>query len=155
MAKLAREQLVEFSSECSLPAALEVVGERWAFLILRSAFLGMRHFEDFQSTLGIARNILADRLARFVERGIMERRPVPDDRRRVEYRLTEKGWALTPTLVALRQWGERWETGTTAQPVLVDVADGLPVREVTVQAHDGRVLRKGDMRWAVEEGRGG
>jgi DNA-binding HxlR family transcriptional regulator len=152
MAKTARDMLDLFSETCSLPAALEVVGERWAFLILRGAFAGLRYFEDFQQSLGIARNILSDRLNRFVDHGIMERRPVPDDRRRVEYRLTDKGHALTPALVALRQWGAQWETGVPAKPVLVDARDGLPVREVTVQAHDGRVLRKGDMRWAAEAG---
>src|ERR1700742_2544493 len=91
--------------ECALPRALEAVGERWSFLILRAAFNGLSHFEEYQSTLGIARNILANRLARLVGHGILSRCPCTDDRRKIEYRLTEKGEALMPTLLALRQWG--------------------------------------------------
>jgi DNA-binding HxlR family transcriptional regulator len=135
--------------ECSLPAALESMGERWAFLILRAAFNGFHHFEEFQQELGIARNILANRLARFVEHGIMERASVPEDRRKIVYNLTEKGFALLPTMVALRQWGERWETGQPAFPILVDERDRRPIRQVAVVSHDGRTLGKGDLHWAL------
>ena len=137
---------------CSLTAALEVVGERWSFLILRGAFNGLGHFEQFQSALGIARNILANRLSRLVGHGIMERLPCADDRRKVEYRLTEKGAALMPTVIALRQWGERWASaGTPCNTRLVDTRDGLPIAEVTVRAADGRRLDHGEMRWIVIE----
>ena len=132
---------------CGLPSALEAVGERWSFLILRAAFNGLSHFEEFQSTLGIARNILANRLARLVEHGILSRCPCTDDRRKIEYRLTEKGEALMPTLLALRQWGERWGSGKPNNPVLVDVRDGQPVRPVIVQAADGRALGPSEVRW--------
>ncbi len=142
-------KLREPLNECSLPAALESMGERWAFLILRAAFNGLHHFEEFQSELGIARNILANRLARFVEHGIMERKSLPEDRRKIAYCLTEKGHALLPTMVALRQWGERWETGCPAFPILVDARDNRPVREVAVLSHDGRILGKGDLHWAL------
>jgi DNA-binding HxlR family transcriptional regulator len=134
---------------CSISAALEAVGERWSFLILRGAFSGLGHFEQFQSTLGIARNILANRLARLTAHGILERLPCPDDRRKVEYRLTPKGEALLPVLVALRQWGGRWEATSPCNTHLVDERDGLPVREVAVQAADGRTLRHGDLAWVV------
>ncbi|WP_085811043.1 helix-turn-helix domain-containing protein [Sphingomonas sp. TZW2008] len=143
------DKLREPLQECSLPAALEAMGERWAFLILRAAFNGLQHFEEFQSELGIARNILANRLARFVEHGIMERRSLPEDRRKIAYGLTEKGYALLPTMVALRQWGERWETGCPAFPILVDARDGRPIQQVAVLSHDGRVLGKSDMIWAL------
>ncbi|MBA3838059.1 MAG: helix-turn-helix transcriptional regulator [Sphingomonas sp.] len=145
-----REPLRELA-ECSLPAALEAMGERWSFLILRAAFNGLFHFEEFQSELGIARNILANRLARLVEHGILMREAMADDRRKIEYRLTEKGAALLPTMVALRQWGERWETGVVATPVLVDERDRRPIRQVEVHGWDGRVLRKGDLVWALPE----
>ncbi|MBR0552446.1 winged helix-turn-helix transcriptional regulator [Stakelama marina] len=137
--------------ECSLPAALEAMGERWSFLILRAAFNGLHHFEEFQSELGIARNILANRLARLVGHGILERHSLPEDRRKIEYRLTEKGYALLPTMVALRQWGERWETGVPASPILVDARDRKPIAQVKVRAHDGRVLEKQDLVWALPE----
>lgn len=136
-------------AECSLPAALECMGERWAFLILRAAFNGLQHFEEFQSELGIARNILANRLARFVEHGIMERTAMAQDRRKIVYDLTDKGYALLPTMVALRQWGERWETGSPAFPILVDERDRRPIQEVAVLSHDGRALGKGDLHWAL------
>lgn len=135
--------------ECSLPAALESMGERWSFLILRAAFNGLQHFEEFQSELGIARNILANRLARFVEHELMERQALPEDRRKIAYCLTEKGYALLPTMVALRQWGERWETGVPAFPILVDQRDGRPIQQVAVLSHDGRVLGKHDLHWAL------
>ena len=141
----------DLAALCSLPAALEAMGERWSFLILRGSFNGLHHFEEFQSELGIARNILANRLARLVGHGILERAPCPDDRRKIEYRLTDKGFALLPTMVALRQWGERWETGVPATPILVDVRDQRPIRQVEVLSHDGRALTKGDLHWALPE----
>jgi len=133
--------------QCSLPAALEAMGERWSFMILRGAFNGISHFEQFQSTLGIARNILANRLTRLVGHGILERRDCVEDRRKVIYRLTAKGEALLPTLIALRQWGETWEAGLPSNPVLVDARDGRPVADIVVRAHDGRPLTLHDLRW--------
>lgn len=149
-----REPLRELASSCSLPAALEAMGERWSFLILRASFNGLRHFEEFQSELGIARNILANRLARLVGHGILHRNTVAEDRRKIEYRLTEKGFALLPTMVALRQWGERWETGVPASPILVDARDRKPIAPVAVRSHDGRVLGKGELVWALGEASG-
>ncbi len=146
-----RATLRETLKECSLPAALEAMGERWAFLILRAAFNGLHHFEEFQGELGIARNILANRLGRLVEHGILQREPMPDDRRKIRYTLTEKGHALLPTMIALRQWGERWELGVPAFPILVDARDRRPIAAVAVHAHDGRVLEKGDLIWALPE----
>lgn len=145
-----REPLRDLA-ECSLPAALEAMGERWSFLILRAAFNGLHHFEEFQSELGIARNILANRLARLVEHDILKREALPEDRRKIEYRLTDKGSALLPTMLALRQWGERWETGFAATPVLVDARDMRPIGPVEVRAWDGRVLTKHDLLWALPE----
>ena len=144
-------KLREALRECSLPAALEAMGERWAFLILRAAFNGLHHFEEFQAELGIARNILANRLTRLVDHGILQRVPMPDDRRKIRYSLTEKGHALLPTMVALRQWGERWELRAPAFPVLVDARDRRPIAAMAVHAQDGRVLGKGDMIWALPE----
>ncbi len=132
---------------CGLPVALEAIGERWSFLILRGALNGLRHFEEFQGTLGIARNILANRLGRLVEHGILARTPMPDDRRKIEYRLTEKGAELLPAMLALRQWGERWGTGMPSTPVLVDERDEQPIRGVTILSHDGRVLGLTDLCW--------
>lgn len=136
--------------ECGLPCALEAMGERWSFMILRAAFNGLKHFEEMQSSLGIARNILANRLGRLVESEILERTPCPDDRRKIEYRLTEKGEALLPAMIALRQWGERFVTGVPSNPVLCDARDQLPVRDICVQSHDGRPLDWHDLQWVEQ-----
>ncbi len=134
-------------TECAIPAALEAVGERWSFLILRGAFHGLKHFEEFQSTLGIARNILSNRLARLVEHGILRREPDPADRRRVAYLLTDKGRALLPVLIALRQWGERWVAGTPSNPVLVDKQSRRPVAPICVRSIDGQPLELSQLDW--------
>ena len=133
--------------ECALPRALEAVGERWSFLILRGAFNGLAHFEEFQSTLGIARNILSNRLARLVEHEILEREPDPADRRKIAYRLTEKGRALLPVLITLRQWGEKWISGVPSNPVLVDRQHRRPVAPMAVRAADGRTLELNELEW--------
>ena len=78
-----REPLNEIAA-CGLPSALEVMGERWSFMILRAAFNKIRHFEEFLETLGIARNILSNRLSRLVDHGILKREHCADDRRRIE-----------------------------------------------------------------------
>lgn len=141
-----REPLQELA-ECGLPTALEAMGERWSFMILRAAFNGVRHFEEFLSEISIARNILANRLTRLTESGILHRTPCPDDRRKVEYRLTDKGLDLLPTMIALRQWGEKWGTGVLSNPVLVDDRDRQPILPVTIRSHDGRVLGHMDLSW--------
>lgn len=132
---------------CGLPAALEVMGERWSFMILRAAFNGMHHFEEFLSALGIARNILSNRLARLVEHGIMKRQALPDDRRKIEYRLTDKGYDLLPAMLALRQWGEKYSCGVPSNPVLCDARDGLPIADIGIRAHDGRLLAPKELEW--------
>ncbi len=132
---------------CGLPAALEVMGERWSFMILRAAFNGLHHFEEFLGALGIARNILSNRLARLVEHGIMKREPLPDDRRKIEYRLTEKGLDLLPAMLALRQWGEKYGVGVPSNPVLCDARDGQPIAPIGIQAHDGRILGPKELEW--------
>jgi DNA-binding HxlR family transcriptional regulator len=134
-------------AECGISAALQVVGERWSFLILRGAFNGLHHFEEYQSTLGIARNILSNRLARLVEHGLLKREPDPTDRRKVAYKLTEKGRELLPVLIALRHWGERWVSGVPCNPVLVDRQSRRPIARITVRAADGRVLELHELDW--------
>ncbi len=137
----------ELLGQCSIAAALEAVGERWSFLILRGAFNGLHHFEEFQTTLGIARNILSNRLGRLVEHGILRRDPDPADRRKVTYRLTDKGRDLLPVLLSLRQWGERWISGHPSNPVLVDRYTRKPIAPMIVQSADGRELSLRDMEW--------
>jgi len=144
-----REPLRELI-ECGLPQALEVMGERWSFMILRASFNGLKHFEEFLSELGIARNILSNRLAKLVEHGILKREPCADDRRKIEYRLTDKGFDLLPAMITLRQWGQKYGAEFVVEdPVLVDQQDRLPIGPVSILAHDGRILSHEDL-WLVK-----
>jgi len=93
---------------CSIAGALEIVGERWTLLIVRDAFLGLRRFEQFQESLGIARNVLTERLNRLVDEGIFERVRYSERPERYEYRLTQKGRDLQIALAGLRQWGDKY-----------------------------------------------
>jgi DNA-binding HxlR family transcriptional regulator len=96
------------NQNCSIARALEIVGERWTLLIIRDVFLGLRKFDEIQSELGIARNVLTDRLNRLVEEGILERVRYSDRPERFEYRLTNKGRDLNIALTGLRQWGDQY-----------------------------------------------
>jgi DNA-binding HxlR family transcriptional regulator len=93
---------------CSIARALEIVGERWTLLIVRDCFLGLRRFEEFQQSLGVARNVLTDRLNRLVAEGILERVRYSERPQRYEYRLTAKGRDLQIALAGLRQWGDEY-----------------------------------------------
>jgi DNA-binding HxlR family transcriptional regulator len=140
------DRFKEAALSCPIPAAVELIGEKWAFLILRGALNGLRHFEEFQAGLGIARNILSDRLSKMVAGGILQRTSDPGDKRRVIYSLTAKGEGLLPVVLALRQWGDEWGYGKM-QVVLADRRDGRPVKKICVQAHDGRELGLNDLTW--------
>ena len=128
---------------CPIPLAVELIGEKWAFLILRGAFNGLQHFEQFQAGLGIARNILSDRLGKLVAGGIMERTPDPSDKRKVIYALTPKGEALLPVVLALRQWGERLGLRRRKPGGAGRQLHGQPIRPICVQSQDGRELEAG------------
>jgi DNA-binding HxlR family transcriptional regulator len=143
----------EAALSCPLPAAVELIGEKWAFLILRGALNGLKHFEEFQAGLGIARNILSDRLSKMVAGGILERAPDPEDGRRVIYSLSAKGEGLLPVVLALRQWGEQWGYGRM-KVVLADARDREPVRKICVLSHDGRELGLKDLTWISRESGG-
>lgn len=111
----------EIGSEvCSVARALSVVGDRWTLLILREAFLRTRRFRDFQEHLGAARNIVADRLQKLVDAGVMERRQYQERPPRYEYRLTQKGIDLYPVVLSLANWGDKW----------LDQGQGRPIENV-------------------------
>jgi DNA-binding HxlR family transcriptional regulator len=109
--------------QCSVARALEVVGERWTILILRDAFLGVRRFDEFQRSLGVARNVLATRLQRLVDAGLLERVRYQERPERHEYRLTAMGVDLWPTVVALMQWGDRHLAGPDGPPLRLEHRD--------------------------------
>jgi DNA-binding HxlR family transcriptional regulator len=108
------------NQRCSIAGALEVVGERWSLLIVRDILLGVRRFDELQSDLGIARNVLQSRLTRLGERGVLEKRPYQQRPTRYEYFLTDKGLDLWPTIVALLQWGDKHEVAAAGPPVLLE-----------------------------------
>ena len=108
---------------CSIAAALELVGERWSLLIVRDVMLGLRRFDEMQTHLGIARNVLQTRLTRLIEHGLLERRLYQEHPPRHEYRLTEKGLDLWPTIVSLMKWGDRHAAPPAGPPVILEHRD--------------------------------
>ncbi|GAA0514089.1 helix-turn-helix transcriptional regulator [Pigmentiphaga sp. GD03639] len=129
---------------CPSARSLDVIGDWWSLLIVRDAFDGLTRFSEFQKSLGIAKNILTERLRTLVSRGILEAVPVGDSGARMEYRLTAMGRDLFPVMVALRQFGERhlFKPGE-AHSELVDRETGLPVR-LDIRAPDGRSVGPDD-----------
>lgn len=93
---------------CSVARSLSVMGDRWTMLVLRNAFMAIRRFDDFQANLGVTRHVLADRLSRLVDAGVMKKVAYQDKPPRYEYRLTEMGRDLYPVLLALTSWGDKW-----------------------------------------------
>ena len=104
---------------CSIAAALEIVGDRWTILILRDAFRGIRRFDELRRDLDIPRAVLSERLRRLVEHGVLVKRSYQERPVRYEYRLTPMGLQLSPILVALMQWGDRWLPGEDGPPTLL------------------------------------
>lgn len=98
---------------------LEVMGDRWSFLILRDAFLRVRRFEDFRRRTGAARGTLAARLSDLVDHGLLQRQPYGPVPGRLEYRLTEKGLAFYPVALCMWKWENRWSEGYDLPPRIV------------------------------------
>lgn len=126
---------------CPVARSLDLIGDRWSLLIVRNAFDGMTRFGDFQHSLGVARNILSDRLRKLVEADILTLQGASDGTAYQEYVLTDKGEALFPVVVALRQWGEQnlFAQGER-HSLLVDRRTGKPVPFMAPAAHDGTAL---------------
>lgn len=148
------------NDQCPVARALLVLGDRWALMILRDAFDGLRRFSELQKSLGLAKNILSSRLKLLVETGLLTLQPASDGSAYKEYVLTDKGRAVFPIVIGLRQWGEQFlfETGETRSQLL-DSAHGQPLQTLQVQARDGRVVGPDDclrrvVRHGVKPGRG-
>jgi DNA-binding HxlR family transcriptional regulator len=133
-------------ADCPIARALSVVGDLWSILIVREAMTGVRRFNEFATRLGMAKNILADRLKKLVACGVLESVPASDGSAYNEYALTPKGQDLFTILVALRQWTERWvpEAHEWSQ-ILVDRERGEPVGNLQLPASDGRTLTLRDV----------
>lgn len=131
---------------CSIARSLEWIGDWWTLLIVREAFYGSRRFGEFEQHLGIAPNVLTQRLARLVEAGILEVTSTSGNGRALEYRLTDKGRDLLPVLVALMQWGDRHAAGPHGPAVsLVERRSGKPLAPLVIRAPGGRALQPRDV----------
>ena len=135
----AREKIT--NQTCPVARSLDIIGDRWSLLIVRDAFDGIRRFSDFQRSLGMARNILSDRLHKLVNSGILTTQSASDGTAYQEYVLTAKGERLFPVVVALRQWGEQ-HLFAPDEPhsVLIDKRTLRPVPMMSPATEDGLVL---------------
>ena len=118
---------------CTVARAMEILGERWTFVVLREVFNGVRRFDDMRVRTGVPRQVLANRLAMLVARGVLRREPYrePGARQRHEYRLTEMGLDLWPVLVAILAWGDRYLADPEGSPLSTVHRDcGAEVRPV-------------------------
>jgi DNA-binding HxlR family transcriptional regulator len=137
-------------STCPVARSLDSIGDWWTLLIVRDAMLGVRRFSDFQRSLGLARNVLTARLKKMVADGVMTTAPAADGTSYMEYRLTEKGEALLPVLVAMRQWGERF-LYAPGEPhsELIEKGSGKALERICVRDVDGEELGVADLELAA------
>ena len=128
-------------SPCPVARSVNLIGDRWSLLIVRDAFDGVRRFGDFQRSLGVARNILSDRLRKLLDANILELKGASDGTAYQEYVLTEAGESLFPIVVALRQWGEvnLFREGEP-HSILVDKQTQSPIPAMSPLSHDGKTL---------------
>ncbi|ANS63089.1 hypothetical protein SLINC_0865 [Streptomyces lincolnensis] len=126
---------------CPVARSVNAIGDWWSLLIVRDAFDGSRRFGEFHRSLGIAKNILAARLRALEEAGVLHGVPAPDGGSHREYLLTDRGRALFPVIVALRQWGEeQCFTPGEEHSRLLDRRSGRPLRRLETRAADGRLV---------------
>jgi DNA-binding HxlR family transcriptional regulator len=130
------------SDPCPVARSIDVVGDRWALLIIRDAFDGIRRFGEFQKSLGVAKNILSSRLHDLVDAGILDVAPASDGSAYQEYILTAKGKELFTVVLGLRQWGEGhlFKKGESIAP-MVDRDSGKPIPKITLRTCEGKPLK--------------
>ena len=135
---------------CSIARATDLLGDWWTPLVLRECFYGLRRFDELQAALGLARNVLTARLERLVEERILEKHAYQENPPRHDYRLTEKGLALFPVLLAMMAWGDEWlfsgrppvvlhdrRNGKRVVPAVVDARTGKPIDARSIRASPG------------------
>ena len=138
---------------CSIAQFAEALGDKWSLLIVREAFNEVQTFSGFEKRLGIAKNVLAERLSHLVEHGILERKQTRPGVERYKYELTERGRAIFPIGAAIMQWGDKWVFGSKGEPRrIVDKRTGAPVQEVGVISRDGRFLSLEDIEFTPGPG---
>jgi DNA-binding HxlR family transcriptional regulator len=137
---------------CSIAQTLDVVGEWWSLLVLRNVFFGQRRFEAIQADLGIARNILSDRLTTLVDHGVLERVKYQDTPERFEYRLTDKGNELFPVLMALLNWGDKWMSPDGPPMLLIHKDCNHPTTPQMRCSHCGDEVHRHNVKAAAGPG---
>ena len=131
---------------CSISRPLAFLGERWTLLVIKEAFLGVKRFEDMQRDLGVARNVLADRLQKLLGEGILERRRYEERPPRFEYKLTAKGRDLYPVIVSIMRWGDRYTAEGGAPVRLIHEPCGHEAEPKLVCSHCGEEIDPREMR---------
>ena len=147
---MAHPEALDWSIDnCTVQRALQVLGDRWSFVVVREIFNGVRRFDDMRSRTAIPRQVLSDRLGRLVDEGLLRRHPYREagQRARFEYRLTEKGFDLYPVLVALNTWGSRYYADAVGSPLVFRHRDCGG--EVRAELHCAEGHDVGDMREVV------
>ena len=135
-------------SFCSAARALEVLGDRWTFLLIREVIFGTRRFDEFVSHLGISRNVLTARLNALIDADILVQLPVRDEAVRTAYHLTEKGRDLLPALIALVQWGDRWLQTPDSIPIqIIERKSGKVLPPMRPLNQSGQTLTLPDLDW--------
>ena len=135
--------------KCYVSHASEFLSEPWSMLILREfmIFGGTRRFEQLYNALGISRNVLTKRLRRFLDLGLIKKSPIFENSRRMEYKLRRKAWELSPVMLALHVWAERWGDDDYESEIdFVDMFSSKPLAKGVVRSQDGRVLEPGEIK---------
>jgi DNA-binding HxlR family transcriptional regulator len=144
MAKVRQGRLA--NKQCSMARTMAVVGDRWSILILREAFYGVKRFDEFEYYVGIAPNILSNRLKKLVDAGVMTRVPLPEHAGRYDYVLTEKGRDFFPAYLALKKWGDDWLAEPEGpQVVFREREAGRAIKYPELRAASGKKLRPEDV----------
>ena len=134
---------------CSVARSLEILGDRWVFLILREVFFGEHYYDRFRSNLGIATNILSERLKSLVDNGVLEKQPDEADARRIRYKLTAKGLDLYSITLTLIGWGDKWLTDGDGPPLkLHHLTCGHRLHPRMCCRHCGKAVRARDVSYA-------
>lgn len=145
MVRMAAPPALAFTTDnCTIGRAMDVLGERWTFVVLREVYNGIRRFDDMRRHTGIPRQVLTNRLALLVDQGILRREPYREagQRERHEYRLTEKGFALVPVLVAIAAWGDRYLAGPEGPPIEFEHRGCGAQVEVRLRCAEGHALEE-------------
>ncbi len=141
------------SIPCGVEQTLEQLGDWWTLLIVRDAFLGLSRFSEFQKSLGIAKNILSDRLQKLVEHGVFEKTRLPESGRRYAYPLMKKGRELWLILTAMRLWSDKWVFGPDAVPIVAREREtGREVTALVAVDRNGDPIEPRRLEWATGPG---